>query len=656
MSADGERAVTTAEDVEADREPTEADRAGSPTEQASTPADDASSPTDRTDRAGNGAPGSAAVQAGPEPEQGHERWTAFAPAPAAAPGRLARLAAGTGRVLVHEWTLASLGGVLLAVVMTWPTLRHPTRTIPEDIWDPTLQAWQMAWAGHALLHDPTRLWHSNTFYPDAYTYAYSDTLLGYAPAGMLGTGPTAALLRYNIMFVLAFALAFVGGYALVRQLGATRTAATVAGAAFAYAPWRLGQAGHLHVISTGGIALALAMLARGHGWSLRDGYRPDRVRPGWALAGWLVAAWQLTLGFGIGLPFAYALFAICVVGLAGWLVKRQRPRGLLLLTDGLGGLVFVGVGAFMAYPYLKVVELHTEARRTEAEVALYSPPLRGFLIAPPESLPWGAMHATARAALTSAPEMALLPGFALYALAAAGLFVSAWTVRQRLLLAAGVVASLLLAAGTEAPSGGEWTYLLLYRHLPGFDGLRTPGRLVVWTTLLLGILAAGALTALARHGAEARGDRVPGRPELALRLALLVPLLLVLGEGLNRMPHPAVPVAPAVLAEAESPMLVLPSDGLTDENIMLWTTDRFPALVNGGSGFQPQRQASIREAAKNFPDPASVEMLRALGVRSVVVLRDRVAGTPYQHALDAPTDGLDVTRQEVADGVVYTLR
>src|SRR5207244_11185061 len=108
-------------------------------------------------------------------------------------------------------------------------------------------------------------------------------------AGMIGVGPRAAVLRYNIMYVLVFAFAFVGAYALVRQLGANKAGAAVAGAAFAYAPWRLGQAGHMHVLSAGGIALALAMLARGHGYSLRHGYRPERVRPGWAFAGWPVA-------------------------------------------------------------------------------------------------------------------------------------------------------------------------------------------------------------------------------------------------------------------------------------------------------------------------------------------------------------------------------
>ena len=58
------------------------------------------------------------------------------------------------------------------------------------------------------------------------------------------------------------ALAALGAYALIRQLGTGRTAAAVGAAGYAYAPWLLSQAGHLHIVSNGGIPLALAMLAR----------------------------------------------------------------------------------------------------------------------------------------------------------------------------------------------------------------------------------------------------------------------------------------------------------------------------------------------------------------------------------------------------------
>jgi hypothetical protein len=624
-----------------------------------------------TDEPGGSTP--TTTDSAPEDERA-AGWAAFSPEPPGEPGQLRQIRARVVAIVGHEWLLAALGSVLLAVVMTWPTLRHPTRTIPQDIWDPTLQAWQIAWSGHALATNPAGLWHSNAFYPERYTLAFTDAVPGYALAGLIGTGPSAALLRYNIVYVLAFALAFFGAYALVRQLGASRAGAAVAAAAFAYAPWRWAHGGHLNILSSGGIALALAMLARGHGWSLRHGYRPDTARPAWALAGWLVAAWQMTLGFGIGLPFAYVLALIGAIAVGAWAGSRRYtdrsvsvrglagswasrpPFGRRLLYADLGGLAaFAVTAAGMAYPYLKVVEQHPYARRSIAELALFSPPVRGLFTAPGESLTWGMAHAGLRAGMVAPAETTLLPGFILYGLAAAGLFMSTWSVRWRVLLGTGVLATAILALGTNAPAGGQFGDVLLYRALPGWDGLRTPGRLILWTTLLLGVLAAGAVSAFAQRVREYAVGRVPAQPGFALRVAMVVPLLLVLYEGRSASDHPVVPPAPAAMHTAQAPLLVLPSEELTDENVMLWGTDRFPLMVNGASAFGPHLQARVRQATAQFPDPTSIDLLRQLGVKTVIVVKSRAAGTPYEYAATADVAGLDITRTEDADAVVYRL-
>jgi hypothetical protein len=588
-------------------------------------------------------------------------WTSFGPAPEPTPTRVGMIRGWIGRRLAHEWSLATIASLLLAVVMTWPTLRYPLHTIPQDIWDPTLQSWQMAWSGHILLTNPAQLWHSNTFYPESWSFAFSDTLLGYAPFGMIGSGPTAAVLRYNIVFVLAHALASLGAYALVRQLGAGRIGSAVAAVGYAYAPWLLAQAGHLHIISNGGIPLALAMLARGHGWSMRPAAGPRPARPAWVFGGWLVAAWQVSLGFGIGLVFGYVLALIVVVSVLTWLARRalrrpRRPFGWPLLTaDIWGGLVFAATGILLALPYFKVADLHPNATRSLEIIQAYSPPPTGFVTAPAESWLWGGLHEGVRDGLPWHPEMTLLPGFVLYALALAGLFFSIWSVRQRLLLLAGVLVSGILAMGTRF-FGGTYTYAPLFEHLPGWDGLRTPGRLMIWTTLLLGILAAGSVSAFARRAREiSAAERVPPRPGPWLRLATLLPLALVLAEGLNTTPHPIVPSQPAAMRTEPGPILVLPSDQNTDQNAMLWSTTRFQDLVNGGSGFTPASLAEIREVAATFPDAASVQFLRERGVRTVVLLRDRVDGTPWQTVVDLPVDEFGIEREDVGETVVFRL-
>ncbi|MDW8339275.1 MAG: hypothetical protein RMM28_09070 [Thermoleophilia bacterium] len=56
-------------------------------------------------------------------------------------------------------------------------------------------------------------------------------------------GPTAALVVYNLLFLGSYALAFLAAYLLARELGTGPFGGVAAGAAFAYAPWKLAQNG-----------------------------------------------------------------------------------------------------------------------------------------------------------------------------------------------------------------------------------------------------------------------------------------------------------------------------------------------------------------------------------------------------------------------------
>jgi len=175
---------------------------------------------------------------------------------------------------------AIFAGIAIALITTWPLILHMPSRIAPDLGDPVRTAWEVAWVGHAILHQPLHLFDANVFYPHALSLAFSDSLLGYGPAGLFGSGTVAALVRYNLLFLFAWSLCFVGAYLLARELGLRRLAASAAGVAFAYAPYRVTEAGHLHVISSGGIPLALFLLLRG--------YR--RGSGGLVLAGWLVTA------------------------------------------------------------------------------------------------------------------------------------------------------------------------------------------------------------------------------------------------------------------------------------------------------------------------------------------------------------------------------
>jgi hypothetical protein len=339
--------------------------------------------------------------------------------------------------------------------------------------------------------------------------------------------------------------------------------------------------------------------------------------------------------------------------------RRARPvfPGRLFAADLAGGAVFAGVTVSMGAMFLEVIKANPQAERGLEWTYIFSPPWRGLLVAPAESWLWGGWHAQAREQLDWPPEMALLPGAVLLAIAAMGVVMSVFRMRHRLLLGLAAIVGGLLCLGATLGGDGDPGYLTLSKHLPGWDALRTPGRFMVWVTLVLAILAAGAVSELVEPGAaKLRRGNLRWFSRVAVRIAMIIPLALVLVEGANRTDHPLAPTPPAAMRVANEPMLILPSDGgLLELWVLLWTTDGFPRVANGLVGFVPTTQENLRSATAGFPDAASVAFLRQLGIRSVVVLPDFVGGTKWEGIADRPYAGLGITREEIDGAYLYRL-
>jgi hypothetical protein len=527
--------------------------------------------------------------------------------------------------------------------MTWPLTARLGSSIGHDTHDPLFQAWQVAWLGHAVAHQPLHLFQSNIFWPLADSLAFSDALVGYAPAGLVAQqGPHAALVVYNLLFVFAYALAFLGAYLLARELGAGRLGAAAAGAAFAYAPWRLAQSGHLQVISSGGVAVALALLVRG--------YR--RQNAPLVIAGWLVAAWQISLGFSVGLQFAYLLAALgAVVAATQWRALRSLSRTArpVVEASALGIGVMVLVIFTQARPYLRVLDHHPEAERTPAQVASFSPRPVGLLAAPPESYVWGDAMAGLRERHALLAEQTLFPGIAVLVLAVVGLFSSAYSRRLRAGLGLGVVVCAVLSIGLRDVSGpGKYVtpYRFLFDFAPGWDGVRTPGRINTLTSLGLALLAAAGVSLVVARLRRRAGDRS--------LLPVAIPAVLVatiLAEGFGPIPVERVPEPPRALRQAVPPLLHLPIDFDSGARYAYWSVGAFPPVVNGTGAFEPTELADLRASLERFPDEVSVSRLRDFGVRTVILHPDLAAGTAWMSAAGQAVAGLPVTRT-VEDGVV----
>jgi hypothetical protein len=517
----------------------------------------------------------------------------------------------------HEIALAVMAGVVLALVMRWPLPLHIGSDVPKDLGDPLPQAWQIAWGGHALQHQPLDYWQSNMYWPLENTLAFSDALVGYAPFGMIGEGFEAAIARYDLLFLFAYALAFIGTYLLARELGVGRPAAAVAGVAYAYAPWRLEQDGHLHVISSGGIPLALFLLVRGY----RRGNVPTIV------AGWLVATWQLALGFTLGLMLAYLLAVLAIVLFLAW--RRNRPSRGVLAASAAGAAVFAAMGVMLAMPYQEVRDAHPESERTKHTIAAFSGGPEMFLAAPLESTFWGPVTGPVRDELDFVPEQTLFPGLLVVLLAGVGLSrASPFSKRMRIGLGVGVLALAVLSLGFQTPAHGvPYPYRLLYEIVPGWDAVRTPGRLNTLTSLGIALLAAA--------GAHALITRSRWRTALAVALPALV---LLEGAGFH-YPHPTVAKPPEGLAQATPPQLHLPMYEYESRRFLVWSTNGFPEIVNGRASVKPTEFATLEGLMALFPDERVVRYLRDLGVNTVVLHPDLVAGTAWEDWRSWPLRG-----------------
>ncbi len=561
-------------------------------------------------------------------------------------------------ITVRELLLAAAGAVLLSVVMHWPLPLHLGETIPADLGDPLPQSWQVAWGGHALTEQPLEFFQSNQYWPEPDSLAFGDALIGYAPAGLIGEGPHAAVVRYDLLFLFAYALCFFGGYWLGRELGLGPGGAIVAGVAFAYAPFRLEQDGHMQVISSGGIPLTLAL-----------GVRALRLqRPRLLIAAALVAAWQVSIGFAVGLPFTYLLALLLAIGAVVWWRRGKPALDRRMLIAGLAGAaIFVAVVTVISLPYFRVADAFPEATRPPSTVEEFSGPLSVFLLSSEESFVWGPVTQGLFDDLNNPVEKTLFPGLLILVLAIVGLRSSSLPRPLRIGLGVSVLALAVLELGFQEEGGWLWPYRVVYDVLPGWDAIRTPGRLATFSTLALALLAgAGAESTLraAKRRLARRSPQPSARLAAAVPVALVCALALVIvieGRGLpfdptDKQAQPVVDDEPPSVADVPAPQLHLPAEG-GEENrrYLFWSTDGFPLIVNGRASTRPDSIEQLIIEMRDFPNAETVARLREYGARSVILHTDRSAVWPQFGAEYKPVKGLGLKVSRRGPLVIYEL-
>ena len=382
----------------------------------------------------------------------------------------------------------SAGFLLLSVWVTWPLLLHLDEALPGDLGDPLLNTWILGWDADRLRHGLAGLWNAPIFFPYRNTLAFSEHLLGIgvpvAPIVWLTGRPFVA---YNVAFVASFALAAIGMWRLARRLTAREDAAILAGAIFAFAPARLGQIGHLQVLMSGWMPLALLGL---HTY-FETGSRL-------ALAAFTVAF--IVQGLSNGYYVYFLAVPAAIIALHA-LATRAHDRRRIAVGLAVSALCILVTFAPIALVYLDVRQTYG-LQRSEDEVATFGADLGAYLhgneaLRPPIRI-WRALPHYDK---PGGPEGEVFPGIAAIALAIAALWPRRRTPpapgeRSRVvpLYAAIGTAALVLSMGADPAVWGVRVpvgavYRWLFAHVPGFNGLRVPARFSIVVLLALAVLA-----------------------------------------------------------------------------------------------------------------------------------------------------------------------
>jgi len=549
----------------------------------------------------------------------------------------------------------------LAGVCTYPQIVRIHDGLPRDAQgepfeDPFLNAWILAWGARAAVTDPGHLFDTNAFWPRTNTLAYSDHMLGYLPLTVPIYWLTKnAILLHNCILLLSFFASGFGAFLLARSITGAAGPSLLAGVVFAFCPFRFENYGQVQILSTQWMPLALCCL-----------HRCDRkIGEGGAFP-WKAYTGLITFGALQSLTSTYySLFFpvfVCCFALFAFPFSTRGNRLKRVLSTLSAPIIWTVLVLPTILPYLHLRREIGLVRELD-EVIRYSATLDSFLAAPECNRAYGSFLAR-----LPAHSAAAFPGLITCLLTGGAVL---WLLRGRTwrdgresgrlgwvyLLCGGTTA--LLAMGPRIRIAGEdlcWgPYVLLYRSVPGFDGVRAPGRFLMLTMLCLAVLTAlGAERLTRRIECKRKKHILLG----GLGLGLLAEFACI-PQPLVRVPvWDQIPPVYQWLSQqkgkkriAETPLDL----GLEDKRRMYYSTHHWHIIVNGKSGLLlPESAAMFMSYAR--PGAALVSVMAELEIDYVVVhdslmpgLRSHYERIPELHLERSfgPTSVFRLSRQGV---------
>ncbi|MGH9461309.1 MAG: 6-pyruvoyl-tetrahydropterin synthase-related protein [Vicinamibacteria bacterium] len=510
--------------------------------------------------------------------------------------------------------------LFLTVFLTWPLAARMGSGISTSP-DSLLNLWALAWNYHVLPREPLSLFDANIFFPRQDTLAYSEHLFGVAllaaPAYLV-TGN--AVFAYNVAIALSFFFSGIGMYFLVHELTGNRWAGLASGVIYAAAPYRFLQLFHVQLLSYQWFPFVFLFLWR----FLRNG-RPRELAA--------VVIFSLLQILSCNYYAMYLALAFVLLGIVVLFVGRStlNLKKLLLLSAGAAVIVVTAWPFFLPYERNRVEQgyyrRYQDVLQFSAEPLDYLRPSAYNKVLYVDYLP---------KQLRS--EKALFPGALAIVLGCIG-----WTATRRKKKSEGepvdrvarafflvlTISGFVLSLGPRLELGEETTiflpYGLLYRHVPGFQGLRVPARITVLFLIGLGVFAGWGTAWLLRWIAM-------WRPGWQATVGGAVVFLLIFDYqtySLARVLPPAPPIPPVyswlATQRGDFGFLELPiHEDITKESIrMYYSTAHWKDLANGFSGWWPNDYWVLVGRMRYFPTSGILRFLeRDVPVRLILIHYD----------------------------------
>jgi len=567
--------------------------------------------------------------------------------------------------------------------MTYP-IAFKAGSAVTDTGDPLLNSWILAWDVKKIVSgEITDLFNANIFYPYKKTLAYSEHMFSNAlialPVTVITGNP---LLAYNFVLLFSFFMSGFGMYLLGQYLTGSAAAGIVAGITFAFSPFMFDHLPHLQVISAGWIPIAFLFL---HKFFKEESYKNLLLFTLFYLLQVLANghyALYLTLFSGCYILYhvirqrkykdfkflrKMALFALLVVIIAGpffypYIVLRSEMGFVRKYVMSADVTSFLTVNP-MNWLYGRVIALPSYFYRGESSLFPGIIVLILAMIGLKSSIQKNKKHIgpsnTGKGIVFHLPLKWIVNLFIVFYITLIGVilvtggfdhslrirahnlnrplmflmmlvflrFIIESRARHRVV---GLIRSLkepapiyffILLSAFLFSFGKDGPYILLYKFVPGFDGLRVATRFHIFVMFSLGVFAA--------FGYKALFSGLKGFKKSAV-FCLTVCLLIV--EYFSMPLHvDAVPVKndiPMVyqwLAKQDEDFAIIelpiPKQKLFWKDIwkVYYSAYHWKKLLNGYSGYFSPLYLEMRERMQRFPSEQTLKDLKSIDIKYIIL-------------------------------------